>query len=159
MVLSLHSSSPEQTSGLAQELARFLTAGNCLVLSGDLGAGKTWFSAALLAQLAVNQVVHSPTFTLVNVYHTATGMTVYHADFYRLDSVDELWAAGWEDYLDGSGLLLVEWGERFPSALPDDYLHIHLQIDGPTKRTLLVQSHGPHSHIVREGWSDALAGR
>ena len=158
MVLSRESFSPEQTSQIAAALAKLVTAGDCLVLSGDLGAGKTWFVSSLLAGLKVREVVHSPTFNLVNVYTADSGLTVYHADFYRLDSPAELWAAGWEDYLDGQGLLLVEWGERFPSALPDDYLQISLQVTGPTTRTLVVEATGIRGQAIKEDWAHALVG-
>lgn len=153
---TLESWSPEQTSQWAAVLARQLAPGDCLVLSGDLGAGKTWFASSLLAELKIRETAHSPTFNLVNVYTTESGLTIYHADFYRLDSPAELWAAGWEDYLDGQGLLIIEWGERFPQALPDDYLQISLQVTGPFKRRLVAEAQGIRGQAIKEGWADAL---
>lgn len=158
MSLQLTSLVPEQTSQYADALAASLRAGDCLVLTGDLGAGKTWFSTSLFRALAVRDAVHSPTFTLVNVYQTV-GWPIYHADFYRLDSLEELWAAGWEDYLDGRGLLLIEWGERFPQALPDDYLQITLRVAGPSTRQLSTTASGPRSREIEEAWADALGCR
>jgi tRNA threonylcarbamoyladenosine biosynthesis protein TsaE len=158
MTWRLDSRSPEETSQFANQLASLMRSGDCLVLSGDLGAGKTWFTTALLTRLQVIEAVHSPTFNLVNVYHAVGGLLIYHADFYRLDSVLELWAAGWEDYLDGAGLLLIEWGERFPEALPEDYLHVNLQTTGANSRRFCIEAHGLRSLEIKEGWADALGG-
>ncbi|MGI6345275.1 MAG: tRNA (adenosine(37)-N6)-threonylcarbamoyltransferase complex ATPase subunit type 1 TsaE [Bacillota bacterium] len=155
MAQSILSESPARTVELAASLAPYLQAGDALVLSGDLGTGKTWFANALLAALGLEGSGQSPTFTLVNVYHLPQGQ-VYHADFYRLDSEAELWAAGWEDYLDGQALLLIEWGERFPAALPLDYLQIRLERAGATEREITVQACGPRSRALMEAWFDAL---
>lgn len=156
--MMLESSSPAETVRLAEALAGLLVGGDCLLLAGDLGAGKTWFVSGLLAASGVCEQVHSPTFNLVNVYTTAGGLSVYHADFYRLGSLDELLAIGWEDYLDGRGLLLVEWGDRFPEALPEDYLEVRLQTSGDQQRELLITAQGKRSAAIEKGWADALAG-
>lgn len=155
----LISSSPAETTRFAEALAGLLKRGDCLLLAGDLGAGKTWFVSGLLAALRVREQVHSPTFNLVNVYTTAAGLSVYHADFYRLDSFDELLAIGWEDYLDGQGLLLVEWGDRFPDALPDDCLRITLTTLAEQQREIAVAARGPRSEQLGKGWADALVSR
>lgn len=155
----LTSSSPAETTRFAEALAGLLRGGDCLLLAGDLGAGKTWFVSGLLAALRVREQVHSPTFNLVNVYTTAAGLSVYHADFYRLDSFDELLAIGWEDYLDGQGLLLVEWGDRFPDALPEDCLRITLTTLGDQQREIAVAAHGLRSEQLEKGWVDALVSR
>ncbi len=153
----LYSSGPEQTVELAQKLGIELKAGDALVLSGNLGAGKTLFSTVLLNELGLSGEAHSPTFTLVNVHQTPR-FPVYHADFYRLESEEELWAAGWEDYLDGRGVLVIEWGERFTGALPDDYLWLTLEQTGPNTRRISVQSTGPRSEQIKEAWASALVG-
>lgn len=157
--LLLTSSAPAETTRFAQALAGMLAGGDCLLLAGDLGAGKTWFVSGLLTALGVREQVHSPTFNLVNVYQTAAGVPVYHADFYRLDSLDELLAIGWEDYLDGQGLLLVEWGDRFPEALPADHLRVTFATVGGQQRELAVSAHGQRSQQIEKGWADALVSR
>lgn len=153
----LHSNGPKQTARLARKLGKLLNQGDALVLTGDLGAGKTLFSSSLLAELGLFDEVHSPTFSLVNVHQTAR-FPVYHADFYRLDSEQELWAAGWEDYLDAQGVLIIEWGERFPGALPHDCLWLTLEQVGPTERRISVEPTGPRSYQLKEAWIRALAG-
>lgn len=155
----LTSSSPAETTRFAQALAGLLQGGDCLLLAGDLGAGKTWFASGLLAALGVREQVHSPTFNLVNVYTTVAGLSVYHADFYRLESLEELLAIGWEDYLDGQGLLLVEWGDRFPEALPEDYLQISLTTLGERAREIAVEASGRRSGQLEKGWANALVSR
>ncbi len=143
---------------MAATLAKALSGGDCLSLTGDLGAGKTLFATSLAVALGARESVHSPTFNLINVYST-DHMPIYHADFYRLESVDELLAIGWEDYLDGCGLLLVEWGDRFPEALPLDYLQIEFRRVDHNQRRLLLRANGPRSRAILEVWTDALASR
>ncbi|MGI6358937.1 MAG: tRNA (adenosine(37)-N6)-threonylcarbamoyltransferase complex ATPase subunit type 1 TsaE [Bacillota bacterium] len=156
MPLTISSSSPEQTARVAAALASSLCGGDCLSLIGDLGAGKTQFVAGLASALGAHEPVHSPTFNLVNVYSTQR-MPIYHADFYRLESEEELLAIGWEDYLDGRGLLLVEWGDRFQEALPLDCLQIELRRIDHNQRLLLVTASGRRSREIEEAWADALA--
>lgn len=157
MQICLDSQSPQQTFVMAGRLAGLLQAGDTIVLSGTLGAGKTYFAKALLHILCPDQLVRSPTFSIVNVYQAAA-FPVYHADFYRLQSEEELWAAGWEDYIDGDGLLLIEWGERFPAALPTDYLQIELCPIDVERRRFILRSQGERGKDLMEGWSHALAG-
>lgn len=152
----LFSSSTQATIGLAAALAPLLLPGDTVVLNGSMGTGKTFFVQALLQPLAPDQLVQSPTFALVNVYQTPA-FPVYHVDFYRLQSEAELWEAGWEDYLDGRGLLLIEWGNQFPDALPLNYLQIDLVAETENSRRLMLTAHGARGERLREEWLDAVA--
>lgn len=153
----LESDASEQTGKFAAALAHLLRAGDAIVLSGPMGAGKTFFVQALVKTLVPSAPVRSPTFNLVNNYK-GPEFAIYHGDFYRIEDEAELWAAGWEDYLDPSALLLVEWGERFSQALPLDYLQIRLLPLGPRRREIRVSAHGPRSEELKKEWLHALAG-
>ena len=90
-----------------------------LALCGTLGAGKTHFVKGLVAGLGGDPAdVTSPTFTLVNEYE-GSRLPVFHFDFYRLEAEDELLAIGWDDYLSGGGLVVIEWADKFCRLLPD----------------------------------------
>ncbi|NLW17088.1 MAG: tRNA (adenosine(37)-N6)-threonylcarbamoyltransferase complex ATPase subunit type 1 TsaE [Firmicutes bacterium] len=156
MEACLFSESVDETRQLAAALAPLLIAGDTIVLNGAMGTGKTFFVQALLAQLNPDQLVQSPTFSLVNVYETPD-FPVYHVDFYRLNSEGELWAAGWEDYLDDKGTLLIEWGQRFPQALPLSFLQIDFVATGESGRRLLLSSQGERGEQLQEEWLNAVA--
>ena len=91
---------------------------------GDLGMGKTAFTRGLARGLGCTCRVTSPTFTIVNEYSGA--LPLFHFDMYRLDSSDELFDIGWEDYLSRGGVCAVEWSERVEDALPEDALWVSI---------------------------------
>ncbi len=103
--------SVEQTEQAGTQLARRLSPGDVVALTGDLGAGKTAFVRGLAAGLGVSQPVTSPTFTIVNEYEGGR-CPLFHFDLYRLEDGDALFDIGWEDYLSRGGICAVEWSER-----------------------------------------------
>ena len=103
--------SVEQTEQAGAQLARRLSPGDVVALTGDLGAGKTAFVRGLAAGLGVSQPVTSPTFTIVNEYEGGR-CPLFHFDLYRLVDGDALFDIGWEDYLSRGGICAVEWSER-----------------------------------------------
>ncbi|MCD8332037.1 MAG: tRNA (adenosine(37)-N6)-threonylcarbamoyltransferase complex ATPase subunit type 1 TsaE [Oscillospiraceae bacterium] len=103
--------SVEQTEQAGAQLARRLSPGDVVALTGDLGAGKTAFVRGLAAGLGVSQPVTSPTFTIVNEYEGGR-CPLFHFDLYRLEDEDALFDIGWEDYLSRGGICAVEWSER-----------------------------------------------
>lgn len=121
--------------GLGEEIARNLQAGDILALVGDLGAGKTHFSKGIVTGLESDDVVTSPTFALVNEYRSGR-LPVFHFDFYRLDSIEELEQIGWEEYLEEDGVLLVEWADKFPESLPDETIWYRFSVLEDGKRTI-----------------------
>jgi len=116
------SHSPEETEQLGEQLGRTLRPGSVVAYRGDLGMGKTAFTRGLARGLGCTCRVTSPTFTIVNEYSGA--LPLFHFDMYRLDSSDELFDIGWEDYLSRGGVCAVEWSERVEDALPDDTLWV-----------------------------------
>lgn len=118
------SHSPEETEQLGEQLGRTLHPGSVVAYRGDLGMGKTAFTRGLARGLGCTCRVTSPTFTIVNEYSGA--LPLFHFDMYRLDSSDELFDIGWEDYLSRGGVCAVEWSERVEDALPDDTLWVSI---------------------------------
>lgn len=114
----LTTNSPEQTQVVGEKLAKILHPGDVIAFFGDLGAGKTAFTAGLARGLGIHERVTSPTYTIVNEYLTGT-MPLFHFDMYRLHSADDLFEIGWEDYLQRGGVCAVEWSENVQGAFTD----------------------------------------
>ena len=115
---SIISNSPDETFTFGRELAASLRGGEVFALCGDLGAGKTHLAKGIATGLGCDPAgVTSPTFTLVHEYPGGR-LPVYHFDFYRLDEEEEVWRLGFEEYLHERGVILVEWGDKFPGTLP-----------------------------------------
>jgi tRNA threonylcarbamoyladenosine biosynthesis protein TsaE len=117
------------TRAFGRELGASARPGQIIALVGTLGAGKTTLASAITAGTGSDDPVTSPTFTLVHEYRGGH-LPVFHLDFYRLESEHELTGLGWDDLLDANGLILVEWADLFPEALPRD--SIWIDIDAPT---------------------------
>lgn len=97
-----------------------LSAGQVIGLVGDLGAGKTHFTKGVVSGLGSEADVTSPTFSLVNEYRDGR-IPVFHFDFYRMESVDELMTIGWDEYLyEENGLMIIEWADKFAETLPEE---------------------------------------
>ncbi|PIR20542.1 MAG: tRNA (adenosine(37)-N6)-threonylcarbamoyltransferase complex ATPase subunit type 1 TsaE [Deltaproteobacteria bacterium CG11_big_fil_rev_8_21_14_0_20_47_16] len=118
----------EDTYRIAAELAATLKPGDTVALSGDLGAGKTTFVRGITMALHGHaKDVTSPTFTLMNIYEGTP--PIYHFDWYRIDSLASLQTLGMEEYLEGTGIAIVEWGEKFPQELPAKTRHIRISLN------------------------------
>ncbi|MDE6549350.1 MAG: tRNA (adenosine(37)-N6)-threonylcarbamoyltransferase complex ATPase subunit type 1 TsaE [Muribaculaceae bacterium] len=99
-----------------------------IALRGKMGAGKTTLVAELMRQLKMDDEASSPTFAIANEYHSSeTGQTVYHFDFYRLESFAEAYDIGIEDYWDSGNLCLMEWTENIEDILPDETLFVEIE--------------------------------
>lgn len=145
------SNSETDTMNLAKKIASKLTNGDIIVLSGDLGSGKTKFTEGFLTYFGLEDEISSPTFTIVNEY-SKNDINIYHFDVYRLDSSDEFYAIGGEQYFE-NGICIIEWGEQIKEVLPNEYLHITFQrdLDTPSKRILNLQPYGKkYESIISE---------
>ena len=139
--------SPEQTFDLGARLGALLQPGDFLGLTGDLGTGKTLLVRGLAKGVGVAEgQVQSPTFTIVNTY-AGGRLPLHHADLYRIESQDELYATGYFDLLEGEGALAVEWVERIPGALPAGRLQLRLERTSETGRRLRLEAVGPR-HVA-----------
>lgn len=112
------------------EFGRALELPACVVLSGDLGAGKTTLVRAIARAQGTLEPVTSPTYSIVHEYHSPRGH-IFHLDLYRIKSPAELYQLGWEEVSRSKGLVLVEWPERAGDALPVERIALHLEhVDG-----------------------------
>ena len=121
------SHSSEETMDFASNLASQLSVGDVVVLTGELGAGKTKFTEGFLRYFGLDKEISSPTFTIVNEYKK-DDINIYHFDVYRLEDVDEFYAIGGEEYF-SSGICIIEWGELIEEALPDNCIRIYFEKD------------------------------
>ena len=112
------SHSPEETQALGEEWGRAATPGLVIGLSGDLGAGKTQLAKGIARGLGITARVHSPTFTLVHEY-TGGRLPMFHVDLYRLETREQIIAAGIEEYFQPDGITVIEWAERWFGEPPD----------------------------------------
>ena len=128
----------EETTKWGRELAKRLTAPVLVLLTGDLGSGKTTLTKGIVAGLGVasENEVTSPTFTLVHVYGKAS--KVYHADLYRIESFHDFETLGFEDVFAKPAIVILEWSERFPLQLPWPKIHIRLEHHGGDSRLISV---------------------
>ena len=123
--MQIRTHSPEETEAIGRKIAAKLLPGDIIAYYGDLGAGKTAFTRGLAAGLGVTEQVTSPTYTIVNEYLSGR-MPLFHFDMYRLDSADDLFDIGWEDYLARGGVCAVEWSEQVADALPEGTVYVTL---------------------------------
>ena len=135
----------EETQALGGKLIRMLPVPSFLALYGDLGAGKTALVRGMGAEAGTSEV-RSPTFTIVHEYETSPRLI--HFDAYRLSDADELFAIGFEDYLAQDAVIVLEWAERVPEALPKERLEICLRGSGEEPRTLEFHPFGKQYESV-----------
>jgi len=126
------SSSPAETADIAADFARTLEAPRPICLVGPLGAGKTHFVKGLALGLGVTDAVTSPTFSLAHEYAGGRWPLV-HLDLYRLKNIEEAYDLGIDDYF-RSGIVAIEWGDRFPELLPQNSTYVTLAIEGDLRR-------------------------
>ncbi len=128
--------------GFAKKIAGMLHNGDTIVLSGDLGSGKTKFTEGFLSYFGLEEEISSPTFTIVNEYYK-DDIKIFHFDVYRISSCDEFYAIGGEQYFD-NGICIIEWGEIIKDALPHNYIHISFErdLECENKRILNVSAVG-----------------
>jgi tRNA threonylcarbamoyladenosine biosynthesis protein TsaE len=146
-----HSRSPAETRRLGRALGDLLQGGDVVALSGPLGAGKTCLAQGLAEGLGVDPrvPVTSPTFGIVAEYPGRAWLR--HADFYRVESYARLLDAGFDDLCDATGVLVVEWPERFPEAVPGERLEICIDLGpGPEERQIRIKAQGERARKIEE---------
>ncbi len=143
--------SPQETRALGKKLAGHLRAGDVLLLHGDLGAGKSELTRGIAEGLGVTSTVTSPSFTILNVYEEGQ-VPLYHFDWYRLESAEELYEMGMDEYLGGDGVAVVEWPSQCPEAIPETHLAVTLTPVGDSDRQITLAPMGDFRPL--EGASD-----
>lgn len=146
----------EVTTHRAGELlAGLLEPGDVVSLSGDLGAGKTCLVKGVAAGLGVAENITSPTFNIMLEHHGR--LELFHFDLYRLERAEQLEDIDFFGSTEAGGVSFIEWGERFPEALPEDHLSVELLIDEDDARRLLLNPSGPRASALADAWSRAFA--
>jgi len=148
--MTLESDSPEKTFLIGERLGEKLPGGTVLCLTGDLGAGKTSFVQGMAKGLKVTDAVTSPTFNIMNIYEGR--LPLVHFDLYRLESAFELDDIDFRGFVDEpAGVVVVEWAEKFPSAMPEKRIDISFTIgDSATERRLTINASDDYSGILKE---------
>ena len=123
---AFHSHSYADTVRIAADLAKTLPTGTVIAYLGDLGAGKTAFTAGLAKGLGLTVDVTSPTFAICNTYRQGD-VTLHHFDMYRVDSWDDLYSTGFWEYADAGAVTVVEWSENIEGALPDTAIRVRFE--------------------------------
>ena len=149
-MIELHSPSPAATHTVAGAVARLVRAGDLVVLAGEMGAGKTWFTKGFAATLGITDRVTSPTFTLVHSY-SGGRLPLHHVDVYRLDRMSEVADLALAELLEESGtgkggVVLVEWGDAVAAMFGNDYLEVRLFVDDEdpdNARRIVIRAVGP----------------
>jgi len=123
-MLKVISRSPEETAHIGEKIGKLLTAGDLVCLEGPLGAGKTVITQGIAKGLGVKDYINSPTFNIIKEYEGR--VPFYHMDLYRLEEADELVDLGYEEYVYGRGVSVIEWADRAIDFLPEERLIINM---------------------------------
>ena len=144
------SNSEFDTMNFAKKLAIKLNKGDIIILSGDLGTGKTKFVEGFLSNFNLQDEISSPTFNIVNEYEK-DDIVIYHFDVYRLSDSSEFYEIGGEEFFD-NGICLIEWGEIIEDAIPSEHITIKFEKDNSSdnKRILKIYSFGEHYDKILE---------
>ncbi len=140
--------SAEETRKLAQRLGALLSEGSLVILTGDLGAGKTTFTQGLAKGLGIEKRVISPTFTILRIYQGR--MPLYHIDAYRLEGNDA--DLGFEEMMEDDGVCVIEWPDFLRDRLPEEYLEISITLEKDFSRVLSVNARGEKYEKILEEW-------
>jgi tRNA threonylcarbamoyladenosine biosynthesis protein TsaE len=135
------------TQALGERLGRSAAPGDVLLLTGPLGSGKTALTQGFARGLDCDEVINSPTFTLLKE-HLSGRIPLYHFDLYRLEDPDEIVSLGFEEYLGGAGVCVVEWAERAPDAWAMPHLWLDFTITGSNKRRINGCSQGERGYFL-----------
>lgn len=141
--------SPEETAHLAGTIGKIIREGTVICLDGELGVGKTLFVRAVARTLGVESDVTSPTFNLMNIYEAAC--PIVHFDLYRITSEEELEDIGFYEYAEATeGIVLIEWAEKFPDAMPADHLSVRIEALNDEERQFTFVAKGKKSRALLE---------
>ena len=138
-MLSYTTNSPAETHALAKRIGAAVKPGTCIAFFGGMGAGKTTFTRGLAEGIGLPDLVSSPTFALVNEYHAAGCIPVYHFDMYRVTSPEALETTGFWDYPQEDSVFVIEWAENIADELPEPLVKITINGSGEQPRQITVE--------------------
>ncbi len=142
--------SVEETMNLGRKLGSIIEKGSTVCLTGDLGTGKTHFAKGFAEGLGIEDNITSPTFTIVNEYYEGR-LPFYHFDVYRVNDVEEILQVGFEEYVYGQGVTLIEWADMIETILPDELIHVKIEkTERPDERKITIRSFGKEYDFLEE---------
>ena len=118
------SNSAKETENIAKAFAKTLNKGDVVCLNGDLGAGKTAFTAGIAKGLGIDENISSPTFTILNCY--SGDIPLYHFDVYRIGDSSEMYDIGFAEYISGDGITVIEWPQIIEDILPENRYEVNI---------------------------------
>ena len=148
MIKNIYLDNDKETREIGFKLGKLLKPGSIVCLIGDLGAGKTTMTQSLAEALEVDDYITSPTFTIVNEYEGK--MPLYHFDVYRIGCSEEMYDIGFDEYINGEGVCIIEWANIIEDILPDDYLKIELKYKDMGREMALIPYGEEYEKIVEE---------
>ena len=150
--VQLETHTVEDTQQFGQTLGKWVQQNGeplCMALIGDLGTGKTHLSQGIAKGFGVTEEITSPTFAIMNTYEV-NRTHLYHFDVYRIGSSDEMYDIGYEEYINGEGVCIIEWANLIEDILPDEYLHIELKYKDMSREMILNPVGEKYEKIVEE---------
>lgn len=142
---------------MGRRIGEALGQGDLIALFGELGAGKTCLTQGIATGLDIKGNVSSPSFVIIKEYRGR--LPLYHIDFFRLQTVKEIESTGYDEYICGEGVTIIEWAEKIEDILPEKYFRIELIISGKNKRRILFKPVGEdYERIAREVYENSGAG-
>jgi len=136
---TLKINSLEEINSVAREFLQLVGNKRIFALYGNMGVGKTTFIKAICQELGVQDTINSPTFAIVNEYHSLTNSIIYHFDFYRIEEEEEAYDFGYEDYFYSNAMCFIEWPEKIENLLPQDTVSVHFTESTDGSRLLTLQ--------------------
>ncbi len=147
-MIKIYLENEEKTREIGHKLGQLLTPKSVICLIGDLGAGKTTMTQSLAKSLEVDDYITSPTFTIVNEYEGR--MPLYHFDVYRIGSSDEMYDIGFDEYINGDGVCIIEWANLIEDILPEEYLYIEMNYKETGREMILTPKGEKYEELVKE---------
>lgn len=129
----------EGINSAAKQFIELVGERRVFAMYGAMGVGKTTFVKAVCEELGVEDTINSPTFAIVNEYHTPKDKIVYHFDFYRIEDVQEAYDFGYEDYFYSKAMCFIEWPERIESILPSDVINLNFSEEEDGSRIIQIE--------------------
>lgn len=142
---------PEEMHELGESLAPHLEPDTCVLLLGDLGAGKTQFTQGVARGLGIDAAVTSPTFNIL-ISYPGDELDLHHFDLYRLEDPSELDDIGYFEVLESGGVCFIEWADKFPDDLPDEYLKLTVTTALDGVRTVAAAATGSSAQAILSAW-------
>jgi len=129
----------KEINAVAKEFLSLVGNKRVFALYGAMGVGKTTFVKAICDEMGVEDTINSPTFSIVNEYHTSKEDIIYHFDFYRVEDVKEAYDFGYEDYFYSNAMCFIEWPEKIESILPNDAVEVLFEEERDGSRSITIR--------------------